>query len=184
MRLRTSFVLSVFLLSLIGAGTTASAIVLPRGTTLHVRTTQPIWAESVRPGSRVRGVVDRSVFVGRHLVIPSGSPATLQVVNRSSNLRRVDLSVHSVRVGRNRYVLSTNDVRLGGSGSRGERGLVGGSVGAVAGGMVGGGPGAVAGATTGAAIGVVSERRGRMQLSVPAHTRLQFRVRNATAMGR
>src|SRR5262245_19687418 len=129
MRPRTSFVLSVFLLSLIGAGTSASASVLPRGTTLHVRTTQPVWADSVWPGSRVSGVVDRSRVAGRHLVSVNGSPATLEFVNRSSNLRRVELSVHSVRVGRTGYVLSPNDVRLGGSGSRGERGLVGGTVG-------------------------------------------------------
>jgi hypothetical protein len=184
MRPRTSFVLSVFLLSLIGFGTSASANVLPKGTILHVRTTQPIWADSVRAGSRIRGVVDRPVTVRRHVLIPSGSPATLEVVDRSSNLRRVDLSVRSIRVGRTRYVVSTNEVRLGGSGSRAERGLVGAGVGAVAGGMIGGGPGAVAGATTGAGIGMITDRRGRTQLSVPAHTRLQFRVNRATPMGR
>ena len=185
MRPRTSLVLCVFLLSLIVAGTSASANVLPRGTILHIRTTQPIWADSVGPGSRIRAVVDRPVIVGRHVVIPSGAPATLEVVDRSSNLRRVDLSVRSIRVDGTRYVLSTNEVRLGGStGSRAERGLVGAGVGAVAGGMLGGGPGAVVGATTGAGIGMVTSRRGRTQLSVPAHTRLQFWVNRATPMGR
>jgi hypothetical protein len=183
MRPRTSLVLSVFLLSLIGVASLASADVLPRGTILHIRTTQPIWADSVGPGSRVRGVVDRPVTVRRHVLIPSGAPATLEVVGRSSNLRRVDLSVRSIRVGGTRYVMSTNEVRLGG-GSGAERGLVGAGVGAVAGGMLGGGPGAVAGATTGAGIGMVTDRRGRRQLSVPAHTRLQFRVNRATPMGR
>ncbi len=79
MRPRTLFVLFVFLVSLIGAGTvSASANVLPAGTVLHVRTTQPIFADSVRPGSRVRGVVDRRVTVGRRTVIPSGAPAMLE----------------------------------------------------------------------------------------------------------
>src|SRR5262245_60263805 len=175
MRPRIWFVLFVFLLSLIGAGTIpASANVLPSGTVLRVRTTQPIFANSVRPGSRVRGVVDRSVRSGGRVIIPSGSRATLEVVNRSSNRHRVDLSVRSIRVGRTRYNVSTNDVRVGSSGrNRGRRGLVGAGVGGVVGGMVGGGTGLALGATTGAGVGLVSAGRGRTQLSVPPHTQLR-----------
>jgi hypothetical protein len=177
MRPQRSFVLFVVLLTLIGTGTWASASVLPRGTVLNIRTTQPIFADDVRPGSMVRGVVYRPITVRRRVIIPSGSPAMLKVVDRSSNRRRVDLTVSSIRVGRNRYVVPTNDVRLGSSSNRGRRGLIGAGAGAVAGGMVGGGTGAAVGATTGAGIGLVSAGRGRRQLSVPAHTRLEFRVR-------
>lgn len=177
MRPRTSFVLFVVLLTLIGTGTWASANVLPRGTVLNIRTTQPILADNVRPGSMVRGVVYRPITVRRRVIIPSGSPAMLQVVERSSNGRRVDLTVNSIRANGRRYVVATNDVRLGGSSNRGRRGLIGAGAGAVAGGMVGGGTGAAVGATTGAGIGLVSAGRGRRQLSVPAHTRLEFRVR-------
>lgn len=183
MRPRTSFVLLVFLLSLIGAWTSASANVLPAGTILHIRTTEPIFGDSARPGSRVRGVVDRRVTVRRHVIIPNGSPATLEVVGRSSNRHRVDLSVHSIRVGGTRYTLSTNDVRLGGT-ERGRRGLVGAGVGGAVGGMLGGGPGAAVGATTGAGVGIVSAGSGRTQLSVPPHTPLQFRVNRAKRIGR
>jgi len=180
MRPRTSFVLFVFLLTLITTETWASASVLPRGTRLNIRTTQPIFADEVRPGSRIAGVVYRPVMVGRRVIIPNGSHATLQVVNRSRNWNRIDLTVSSIRVGRNRYVLSTNDVRLGGSSTgarRARRGAVGAVGGAAVGGMLGGGTGAAVGATTGAGIGMVSAGRGRTQLAVPAHTRLQFRVR-------
>jgi hypothetical protein len=159
MRPRTSFVLFVFLLSLIGAETWASAHVLPSGTVLHIRTTQPILASSARPGTQVRGVVDRRVMVRNRVVIPSGTPATLVVVNRSPNRQRVDLSVRSVRVGRTHYTLSTNDVRVGsGTGGR------------------------VVGTTGGARM--VSAGPGRRQLSVPAHTRLLFRVNKTTRIGR
>src|SRR5215813_171441 len=98
MRARTSFALFVFLLSLVGAETWASASVLPAGTVLHIRTTQPIFASTARPGTRIRGVVDRRVTAGRRVVIPSGTPATLVVVNRSPSRQRVDLSVRSIQV--------------------------------------------------------------------------------------
>jgi hypothetical protein len=177
MRPRTSLVLFVVLLTLIGTGTWASATVLPRGTRLNIRTTQPIFADEVRPGSMIRGVVYRPITVGRRVIIPSGSPAMLKVINRSSNLRRVDLTVSSIRVGRNRFVVPTNDVRLGSSSRRGRRGLMGAGAGAVAGGMLGGGTGAAVGATTGAGIGLITSRRGRTMLEVPADTRLAFRAR-------
>ena len=180
MRPRSPFALFVMLLTLIGTGTWASASVLPRGTRLNIRTTQPIFADEVRPGSRIAGIVYRPVTVGRRVIIPSGAHATLQVVDRSRNWDRVSLTVNSIRVGRNRYVLATNDVRLGGSSTgarRGRRGVVGAVGGAAVGGMLGGGTGAALGATTGAGIGMVSAGRGRTQLAVPAHTRLQFRVR-------
>src|SRR5262249_23317041 len=145
-----------FLLSLIGTGMSASANVLPAGTVLHVRTTEPIFSDSAWPGTRVRGVVDRRVTVGRRMVIPSGSPATVQVVSRRGN--HVDLSVRSIRVGGTRYTLSTNDVRLGGStgARRWQRGLVGAGTGAVVGGMAGGGRGAAIGGTAGAGMGVAT----------------------------
>src|SRR5262249_37901102 len=140
------------LLSLIGVWTSASANVLPAGTVLHIRTTQPIFGDSARPGTRVRGVVDRRVRTRGRVVIPSGSPAPPEVVGPAPHRRRVDLSVRSIRVGGTRYTLSTNDVRLGGSG----RGPVG---------------------TTG------TFSAGRRALSVPAHTRLQFRVNRSTRIG-
>src|SRR5215471_13868974 len=112
MRPRISFALFVFLLSLIGAETWASANVLPAGTVLQIRTTHPILASTARPGTRVGGVVVRRVTVARRMVIPSGTPATLVVVNRSANHQRINLSVRSVQVGRTRYTLSTNNVSV------------------------------------------------------------------------
>ena len=156
MRPRTSFALFVFLLSLIGAETWASANVLPAGTALHIRTTQPIFASTARPGTRVGGVVDRRVTVGRRMVIPSGTPATLVVVSRSPNHQRVNLRVRSIQVGRTRYVLSTNNVSVR---TRAGRGFVG---------------------TTGGQARIVSARR----LSVPARTRLRFQVNRTTRIGR
>jgi hypothetical protein len=184
MRSRTSFVLFVFILSLVGVGTSASAKVLPAGTILHVRTTEPIFQDA-RPGTRIRGVVDRPIRWRGNVVVPSGAPAMLEVVDRSSN-GRVDLSVRSIRVGGTRYTLSTNDVRLGGSTGprRWQRGLIGAGVGAAVGGMVGGGTGAAVGSAAGAGVGAASGTSGRTRLYVPENMRLQFRVNTTTHIGR
>jgi len=113
MRPRTSFVLFLFLLSLIGAGTIpASANVLPAGTIVHIRTTQPIFADLARRGTRISGFVDRRVAVGGRVVIPGGAAAIVEVADRSWNRDRVNLRLRSIRVGRTRYTVSTNAIRL------------------------------------------------------------------------
>jgi len=185
MRPRTSFVLFVVFLFLVGVGTSAFANVLPAGTPLHIRTTQSISAEAGR-GTLVRGVVDRSVRVRGQMVIPSGSPATLEVVDRSSRGQRINLAVHSIRVGGVRYTVSSNEVQLGGStGSRRwRRGTVGAIGGAAVGGLIGGGAGAAVGGTAGAATGVATAGTGRTRLYLPAHTQLQFQVNRPTHIGR
>ncbi len=185
MRPRTSLVLFAFFLSLVGAGTiSASANTLRTGTILHIRTLQPILVDRDHPGTSIRAVVDRPVRSGGRVIIPSGARATLEVADRSTNRRRVDLVVRSIRFDGMVNNVSTNEVRLGSSVGRGPRGLVGAGLGGVVGGMVGGGTGAAVGATTGAAIGIVSAGRGRTQLSVPAHTQLQFRVNRTTRLAR
>src|SRR5262245_21622441 len=123
MRPRTSFVLIVFFLSLVGAGISASANTLRTGTILHIRTLQPILADRDHPGTSIRAVVDRPVRSGRRVIIPSGARATLEVADRSTNRRRVDLRVRSIRFDGMRNDISTNEVRLGSSVGRGPRGL-------------------------------------------------------------
>jgi len=185
MRPRTSSVLFVVLLFLIGVGTSAFANVLPAGTPLHIRTTQAISSEAGRD-TLVRGVVDRSVRIRGQMIIPSGSPATLEVVDRSSRGQRVNLAVHSIRVNGVRYTVSSNEVQLGGStGSRRwRRGTVGAIGGAAVGGLIGGGAGAAVGGTAGAATGVATAGTGRTQMYLPANSRLQFQVNRATHIGR
>jgi len=184
MRTRTSVVLVIFLLSLIGVGTSAVANVLPAGTPLHIRTTQAISSEAGR-GTLVRGVVDRSVRIRGQMIIPRGSPATLEVVDRSSRGQRVNLAVHSIRVNGVRYTVSSNEVQLGGStGSRRwRRGTVGAIGGAAVGGLIGGGAGAAVGGTAGAATGVATAGTGRTQMYLPSNTHLQFQVNRATRIG-
>jgi hypothetical protein len=161
------------------------------GAILNVRTTQPIYADSVRPGARFTGIVDDPVVVNGR-AIPRGARATLEVVGveRSSNLKgrdRINFRVRSVHAGNNTYAVSSNYVQVKGP-SEGKKaakkGIIGGGIGAAVGGLIGGGTGAAVGATAGAGTGVAIAGSGKEHLVVPAETRLQFHVSGATRIAR
>src|SRR5262245_47285889 len=139
------FALIGFLLLSAGPVTIRAAVVetLPAGTILNVRTTQPLEADYTRVGLQVNAVVDDPISVGGRVVIPRGTPATLEVVRveRSSNLKgrdRITLKLHSIRVGNRSYQVATNYVELKGrsEGKRTARKVgVGAGVGAAVGGI-------------------------------------------------
>jgi len=155
---------------------------LPAGTRVNVRTTHPVAAASAFRGMRVDGFVYRPVIgAGGRVVVPRGSPATLQVVGvrRASGRDRVSLSLDSVRVGGRRYRLATSDVEFRGpSGTRGTAGrTVGGAaIGGVTGGLIGGGTGAAVGAATGGTVGAVTGSSRNRHVTVPSNTRIEFRL--------
>jgi len=167
---------------------TAGVEVLPAGTVVNVRTTQPIDADSSQIGMRLSAVVDDPVTANGQIVVPRGSLALLEVVGvqRSSNLKgrdRITLKVLSLHVGRRSFPVATNYVELKGpsEGKRATRKIVGGAgIGAAVGGLLGGGTGAAVGATAGGTTGAVVAGSGKTHLGVPAETRLQFRL-NAPA---
>ena len=185
------FVLFGLLLPAIGSQTVYASPgeIVPAGTILNVRTTQPIYANYTQPGTRFSGIVDDPVEVGGRLVIPRGTAATLEVVgvNRSSNLKgrdRVSLTVRSVRIGGANYPVSTSYIELKGP-SEGKR--------AVRKGIAGAGIGAAlevcsaaalarCGATAGAGTGVAVARSGKTHLTVPAETVLQFQLNGSCAL--
>jgi hypothetical protein len=194
MRPQAWFVLFGLLLPAIGSQTVYAipGEIVPAGTILNVRTTQPIYANYTQPGARFSGIIDDPVQVGGRIVIPRGTPATLEVVgvNRSSNLKgrdRVSLRVRSIRIGGANYPVSTSYVELKGpsEGKRAARKAIGGAgVGAVIGGLLGGGTGAAIGATAGATTGVAVAGSGKTYLSVPAETVLQFQLNGSTRIAR
>lgn len=161
------------------------AEVLPVGTVLNVRTTQPIVVYSSHVGMRFRAIVEDPVMdVYGHVVVPRGSSATLEAVDvqESSNLKgrdRITLRVTSLHVGNRMYPITSSYVELKGrsEGKRAARKVgAGAGVGAVVGGLLGGGTGAAIGATAGGATGAVVAGSGKTHLSVPAETLLQFRL--------
>jgi len=164
---------------------TAGAQVVPVGAVLNVRTTQPIAVYSSHAGMRFRAIVDDPVMDARgHVVVPRGSTATLEAVDvqQSSNMKgrdRITLRVLSLHVGDRIYPVTSSSVELKGrsEGNRAARKIGGGAgVGAVVGGLLGGGTGAAIGATAGGTTGAIVAGSGKTHLSVPAETRLQFRL--------
>ena len=162
----------------------AGASIVPAGTSLNVRTTQPIAADSAQPGMTITGVVDDPVAVDGQIVIPRGAIARLEVVNveRSSNLKgrdRVTFKVRSIETRSGTYPVSTNQAEFRGrsEGKRTAGKVIGGAAaGAAIGGLLGGGTGAAIGATAGGGTGAVVAGSGKAHLVVPAETLLQFRL--------
>ena len=189
MRPRTfSLVLSILALAISSSVANGSgASIVPAGTVLNVRTTQPIAADSAQPGMTLTGVVDDPIAVNGAVVIPRGAIAMLEVVNveRSSNLKgkdRITLKVHSIQTESGTYPVATSQVELKGhsEGKKAARKVIGGAgIGAALGGIFGGGTGAAIGATTGGTTGAVIAGSGKTHLVVPAETLLQFRLHAA-----
>jgi len=166
----------------------AGASIVPAGTILNVRTTQPIAADASQTGMTVTAVVDDPVAVDGQVVIPRGAIAMLEVVDveRSSNMKgrdRITLKVHSIQTEFGTYPVATSHVELKGSseGKKAAKKVIGGAgIGAAIGGIFGGGTGAAIGATTGGGAGAVIAGSGKTHLVVPAETLLQFRLYTAT----
>jgi hypothetical protein len=166
----------------------AGGEIVPAGTMLNVRTTQPIYADYTRPGMRLTGIVDDPVAIGGRIVIPRGTRATLEVVgvDRSSNLKgrdRITLAVRSLHIRGGNYPVSTSYVQLKGpsEGKKATKKILGGAaIGGVLGGIVGGGSGAALGAAAGGGTGAAVAGSGKAHLAIPAETPLQFRLDGAT----
>ena len=163
----------------------SAAEVLPAGTVLNVRTSQPIVVYSSHVGMKFRAIVEDPLMdVRGHVVVPRGSLATLEAVDvrQSSNLKgrdRITLRVISLHVGDRGYPITSSYVELKGhsEGKRAARKIgAGAGVGAVVGGIFWGGTGAAIGATAGGTTGAAVAGSGKTHLSVPAETLLQFRL--------
>jgi hypothetical protein len=186
MRPRTCSVLLALLLPLVASVVVAAspAEIVPTGTVLNIRTTQPIYAENSFGGMTFRGIVEDPVEIGGVVSIPRGTPATLEVmgVERSSNLKgrdKITITVRSLRIGDRTYGVTTNLVEFKGpsEGKRAGRKIAGGAgIGAAIGGLIGGGSGAALGAVAGAGTGAAVAGSGKTYLAVPAETPLQFRL--------
>src|SRR5262249_10907739 len=187
-----SVVLGVFLIALIATSSSLAqrpgVSIVPTGTILNVRTTQPIAPASAQVGMRLNGVVDDPVFVEGRLAIPRGAIATLQVVNvdESSNLKgrdRITFKVHSIQTHSGTYAVATSQVEVKGrsEGKRAAKKVIGGAaIGTALGGILGGGSGAALGAVAAGGTGAAIAGSGKTHLVVPAETLLQFRLEGAT----
>ena len=161
---------------------------IPAGTTVQVRTTEPIDSPTM-DGRIYKGIIENDVrdTQGR-LAIPRGATAELVVRRDADNDLVLDLD--SVMVNGRRYGVDATrnrvgggvDIRNSGIGANKEtaRNVGGGALlGAILGAVIGGGDGAAAGAAAGAAVGAGAQilTKGR-RVNVPAETLLSYRLQS------
>jgi hypothetical protein len=161
---------------------------IPAGTTVQVRTTEPIESNTM-DGRVYKGIIENDVRDAQNrLAIPRGATAELVVRRGPDNDLVLDLD--SVMVNGRRYGIDATgnrvgggvDIRNSGIGANKEtaRNVGGGAlVGAILGAVIGGGDGAAAGAAAGAAVGAGAQilTKGR-RVNVPAETLLSYRLQS------
>jgi serine/threonine-protein kinase len=164
-----------------------SVLVIPAGTTVAIRTIDPIDSSTITRGQRFSASVDTPVFVDGNVVIPPGANAQLEAVDTTAagafkgraalELRLVALSAR----GRLRTVASDPILRVGSLRARTGAAVVGGA--AAVGGAIGGifhrKKGAAEGAAAGADTGAAAEGAARSEVTIPPGTRIAFHLLTA-----
>ncbi len=173
-----------------GGGSGARRGTIDTGTTISVRTNEPINARN-SDGQVFTGVVDQDVVdANGNVAIPRGSSVELLVKKLSNNELALDLD--SVTVNGLRYGTTASDSSLGsgqregiGANQRTGKYVGGGALlGAIIGAIAGGGKGAAIGAGAGAAAGAGTQvlTRGK-SVNVPVESLLTFRLEQPLQMG-
>ena len=189
-RLTTAVAAAALLMPAVGSAQSWNYInPIPAGTSIQVRTTEPIDTQSM-DGRIFTGTIENDVRDTQdRLAIPRGATAELVVRRDADNDLVLDLdsvTVNGRRYGvdatRNRVDGGGVDVRNSGIGANKEtaRNVGGGALlGAILGAVIGGGDGAAAGAAAGAAVGAGAQilTKGR-RVNVPAETLLSYRLRS------
>jgi hypothetical protein len=162
---------------------------VPVGTSISVRTNEPIDIRDTADGRIYMGVVSQDVLDrDGNVAIARGSNAELIVRNVGEHDLALDLE--SISVNGRRYIVSTENRTVGKEGvGKNERtakyvgggALLGTIIGAIAGGGKGAAVGAIAGGAAGAGAQVYT--RGR-EVQVPAESLLTFRLDRPLVIGR
>jgi hypothetical protein len=162
-------------------------ITVAAGTVINVRLTEDVNVDTTQTGSTIKGIVDDPVLVAGDIAIPREARATIHVVNvqQSGKLKGADaiqMKLNSVAFGGRSHQLATEyaSVQGKGEGKKTTRKVAGGAgLGAIVGGIAGGGKGAAIGAAVGGGTGAAVAAGGQEHLTLPAETRLQFKLSSA-----
>jgi hypothetical protein len=181
---------SLCLAQITNAQTSTPLSQLEQGTTVQLRTTEPIESNTM-DGRVYTATVENEVRDSQgRLAIPAGATAELVVRRDQNNDLVLDLdsmTINGRRYGvdatRNRLPGGGIDIRNSGIGANKEtaRNVGGGALlGAIIGGLIGGGDAAATGAVAGAAVGAGAQilTKGRT-VRVPAETVLTYRLQSA-----
>lgn len=163
-------------------------VVIPLGTTLTVTLDQAVGTKENNSGDRFDASLAAPVTVEGREVIPSGAKAVGTVVTAASagHLKggaTLALTLDSLQVNGQKYAIATSQFEEVGKG-RGKRTVIGGgggaALGAIVGGIAGGGKGAAIGAVAGGGAGTAGAAyTGKRDITLPAETRLHFKLRHS-----
>lgn len=184
--LGTALLACVAVCNVVNAETHSTTI--PSGTTIRVRTIEPISVESAQTGARFSGTLAEPLKNSAGAVlIPRGASVQLSAVrvtksSRISGRDRIDLKVDSISHGGIEYAVTTSIAESRGSG-KGKRTLsragIGAGAGALVGGIAGGGTGAAVGALIGGGGGTaVAAATGGNHLTIPPESVLTFQLQS------
>jgi hypothetical protein len=158
-------------------------IIVPAGTTLTVRLSQPVGSKISQPGQSFSGTVAHPVAIGGKTAIPAGTPVSGTVVDakplgRFAGGASLTLKLTSINVHGTERAIQTSAVSRIEKG-KGKRTAVlaggGAAVGALIGGLAGGGKGAGIGALAGGGAGTGGAAfTGNKDIVLPAESALSF----------
>jgi hypothetical protein len=162
-------------------------LVVPAGTTLTVRLTQPLSSGRNREGEQFEATLDSDLSVDGQVVAPRGSTVTGHISEvapsgRVKGRARMALTLDQIEVRGDAIPLRTTSVAMeADSSKKRDAAKVGGGagLGAIIGAIAGGGKGAAIGAVIGGAAGgtTVLDTRGK-EVELEAEQRLQFELQS------
>src|SRR5271156_4601415 len=163
-------------------------IVIPAGTTITVALDQTVNSQTANNGDPFAASLAVPVTGATVVVLPVGTKVggtivTAQSAGKFKGNALLQLVIDSVRINGTRYPMQTNEFEDAGKG-RGKRTAVGAgggaAFGAIVGALAGGGKGAAIGALAGGGAGTAGTAlTGNRDLTIPAETRVHFRLRRS-----
>lgn len=166
------------------AAQNGSSVLIPAGTTLRVRTIDPIDADVSQTGAKFRGTLDDPVMMNGNVVLPRGADVVMVAtkVKEGGNIKgkaEVALKVNAISVRGRMAQVVTSEAKMesASEGKKSTKKILGGAgLGAAIGGLAGGGTGAGIGALIGVTAGTVASASTKARLKIPPETRLDFQL--------
>jgi len=166
----------------------STPVVINAGTKLTVTVDQTVSTKTSNSGDRFAASLAEPVTISRDLILPRGSHVSGTVIQSDAAGRvkggaTLALTLDSITVHGKTYSIETDSFEEVGKG-RGKRTAVGAgggaAFGAIVGALAGGGKGAAIGAVAGGGAGTAGTAlTGNRDITIPAETRLHFKLRKS-----
>jgi len=166
-------------------------IVVPAGKVLAVTIDQDISTKTNSSGDAFAASLAEPVTIDGQTAIPEGTHVTGTVVQSQAaghvkGGAILELTLDAIRLNGRKFSIETTEYEEAGKG-RGKRTAIGGgggaAFGAIVGALAGGGKGAAIGALAGGGAGTAGAAyTGKRDITIPAETRLHFKLRNSISI--